>query len=293
MKMSRVDLLLACVCALAIAACSGRRGGGDDDDAFADADADADADTDPDTDLDPDADPDPDANPDPDPDPTLDAERHLDLVSGDGQFMLAFWPAGEPLIVRVTDGAGRPVPGESVTWVVTEGALAGPEGEGATDVDGLARKNIVGGGIDQNVSFTRQRVTASLADGQSVEFRATTTHTGGNGQLFEPSVYLLRPEGMLTGRAGEILADALQVQVALTTGPDTGHGLSEIAARLEVGPDGDPDGPRASCVGGSVWTGDDGIAHCDVELAGPPGQSAVRLVTGGARVHTVFLTLEP
>jgi len=65
--------------------------------------------------------------------------QHLTLLSGDGQTGLATRPLPLPLAVRVSDDAGRPVPGVTVTWrSANPGAQFFPAAD-RTDADGVAR----------------------------------------------------------------------------------------------------------------------------------------------------------
>ena len=82
-------------------------------------------------------------------------QRQLTLVSGDGQRGRVGEALAQPLVVRVTDGSGQPLPGASVWWTPVEGdgQIPGPRvtrdgqpGEAtalATDADGLARADLI------------------------------------------------------------------------------------------------------------------------------------------------------
>ncbi len=97
------------------------------------------------------------------------AARELAMVSGDDQSGAPNQPLPAPLVVRVTDRFGNPVPGVEVEWEVRQGRGSVDPGRTVTDEEGLARTSWTLG-----FSVTRQRVHASAGDldGSPVEFGA-------------------------------------------------------------------------------------------------------------------------
>jgi hypothetical protein len=82
-------------------------------------------------------------------------------------------PLAEPLSVRVTDGAGNPVAGVTVTWSVTAGGGSVAPGSSATDANGVASTSwTLGAGAGE------QTVTATIPTGATVIFRATALTVG-------------------------------------------------------------------------------------------------------------------
>jgi hypothetical protein len=68
-----------------------------------------------------------------------DARRH-GLDPGDGQSGPPGTELPEPLVVRLLTGAGRPVPGQIVNFVVTRGGGSVFAGRAITDADGIAKE---------------------------------------------------------------------------------------------------------------------------------------------------------
>jgi len=69
--------------------------------------------------------------------PTADSSQ-LRIIAGDEQEGPAGSALPDPLIVRLLDPAGKPVPGRTVLWVVRAGDGAVDPSNGMTDADGFA-----------------------------------------------------------------------------------------------------------------------------------------------------------
>jgi adhesin/invasin len=67
------------------------------------------------------------------------------LASGNNQVATAGTPLGEPLVVRVTDQYGNPIPGMTVNWYATRGTIGAASNH--TDVNGGAQTTFTLPGI--------------------------------------------------------------------------------------------------------------------------------------------------
>jgi hypothetical protein len=89
---------------------------------------------------------------------------HMDLVSGDLQTAVAGHELAQPLVVKVTDASGDPVPGQVVNFHVTAGNGAVFAGAAQTNAGGEARE--------------RWTLGTAAGDTQRVEVRAVDSTTG-------------------------------------------------------------------------------------------------------------------
>ncbi|HEU0015526.1 MAG TPA: Ig-like domain-containing protein, partial [Longimicrobium sp.] len=132
----------------------------------------------------------------------------LDAVSGDAQTAAAGTELPQPLVVRVTDERGRPVRGQEVSWVVTQGGGSVSPAEAVTDADGLASARWTLG----TVAVDSQRVEAQTGMGTErgllvAAFRADAV---------PGAPAFVTPVGppLLAGIAGLPLLDSVAVKVA-------------------------------------------------------------------------------
>lgn len=93
-------------------------------------------------------------------DPRFGAPARLDVVSGEGQLGVVGTQLDQPLVVRVVDGAGRPVVGHSVSFHVTAGSGSVFAGSSSSDELGVVRERWTLG----TVSSDAQRVEARALD---------------------------------------------------------------------------------------------------------------------------------
>lgn len=152
---------------------------------------------------------------------------HAEIVSGEGQTGVVEAVLGEPLQVRITDGAGFPVPGVSVAFTVVQGGgSVSPHfvvtGAGGTanaqwtlGPDPAEQQRVVASVGELSADFHASAdwplphiVTQSLNNGRStLEYQEELQATGGNGAAFLwslvggalPSGMVLSSQGELTG----------------------------------------------------------------------------------------------
>jgi hypothetical protein len=99
---------------------------------------------------------------------------HIEMVQGDEQVGPPGAPLDDPLIVRVTDSAGSPLPGQAVIWSVSGGGGAVDPTTASTNDEGLAFAEwILGPSPGLNV------VEAQVAGSDAVMFTARAN--GGDG----------------------------------------------------------------------------------------------------------------
>ncbi|WP_321475457.1 putative Ig domain-containing protein [uncultured Paludibaculum sp.] len=225
------------------------------------------------------------------------AQQRIQKVSGDGQLALPFYSPTQPLVVKVVDGAGNPVAGKSVKWTDVGGIIHASPSTVTTDATGLASFQFVAGGsFSPGVGYLSYTVTATTDIG-SVSFSIVSYPFQTGPANYQPLVDFLKPlQGVpITLRAGERVADAIRVNVA-TSGANGGSaGLPIPAVGLTVrSANQDPlAGPVASCTGGTLLTGSDGIASCELLASGTPGSTDLIVNVGDSRSLTVHLTMLP
>lgn len=133
----------------------------------------------------------------------------LDVMSGDLQTAEVGTELPQPLVVKVTDAKGKPVPGQIVNFRVVSGGGSVYAGTAQTNADGLAQE--------------RWTLGTAARDTQRVEARAVDPATG-QGLLFGTFQAVGRagaPAGISpvgsaarTGSAGSALGEALQARVS-------------------------------------------------------------------------------
>lgn len=133
----------------------------------------------------------------------------MDVVSGGNQQGVVGEELPQPLVVRVVDAQGNPVPGQIVNFRVVSGGGTVFAGAAITTADGIARERWILG----TVAADSQRVEARAVDPQSGEalvfavFRATAVPG--------PAAAITPVSGSgLTGTPGMPLADSLGARVA-------------------------------------------------------------------------------
>ncbi|MDB4878382.1 MAG: Ig domain protein group 1 domain protein [Gemmatimonadetes bacterium] len=88
------------------------------------------------------------------------------VVSGGGQTGTAGAALAAPLVVKVTDDAGNPAPGATVTWVAVGGSVA--SATTTSDASGNSSNSLTLGRVAGSAS-----VSAAITGGRSVSFAAT------------------------------------------------------------------------------------------------------------------------
>ena len=234
-------------------------------------------------------------------------ESGLVMYSGNGQVIPRGFPTEEPLRVRLTDEAGDPIVGATVTWELVEESTAFTgmvhPTTSETDIDGIANGGYSGPVITPpTTSWLTAHVNASIPGFDPVTFVVTTIPEISPGVWATPTYSLLTPlvGATLTGQAGQTLRGAVQVRTRAIGGTDTGRGIPNVGVDLFT--DRDPDtSPTASCVGpgGAALSDATGITTCDVRLGGVVGgPSPIKVrVGGGGRdggtEYSIFLTVTP
>ena len=233
-------------------------------------------------------------------------EGGLVMYSGNGQVVPRGFPTEQPLRVRLTDAAGEPLVGATVTWeLVSSSAFKGlvHPATSQTDIDGIAEGRYSGPVIvATTTSWVAEQVTANVPGFDPVTFVVTTIPEITFGTWAPPTYNLLTPlaGATLTGQAGQILTGAIRVRARAIGGTDTGRGIPNVGVDLVS--DLDPStNPTASCVGeGNAALSDTtGITSCDVRLGGVVGGPArIRVrVGGGGRdagtEYSLFVTVTP
>lgn len=214
----------------------------------------------------------------------------LRIVQGDGALVLAGWPNIDPLIVELTQN-GRPVAGTTVTFA-PQGDVGVHPATAVTDASGRAETAPRGTQMSQpQLSFTLGSVTASIPSGQSVTFKVTTTSTGQ--QMFQPQIELQAPfpRDLGSGKVGDVRPQMVRVAVAAATGATAGAGIPNVGVRF-VDKDDWRKAPAASCVGGTVFTGANGVVTCDVRFD-RPGGGGLAVMVGGSRLFDLSAQIAP
>lgn len=214
--------------------------------------------------------------------------QSISIASGNGQVVREQFRS-VPLVVQVKDAAGNPSAGISVTWAVTQGAGTLVNQSVATNSNGLASTDFVSTSIQPGNSFVPNTVTATSTAG-SVNFQITTTL--GQGFALPPLVELIKPaqdSRSLTGPAGTVLRDAVEIQVTAQSGTQTGQPVPNVSVRIVNNTD--PTAPAAAACnvpGGTVLTNAVGRAVCDVILTGTPGAYAITALVGEYQYTSAF-----
>jgi uncharacterized protein (TIGR03437 family) len=217
------------------------------------------------------------------------------MYSGNGQVVPRGFPTEDPLKVRLTDDAGRPLADATVTWAVASGTGIVSPPTSVTDLDGFAEAEFVGQFTPVQASWLQSTVTASVPGFAPVTFVMITVPTIIGGAPAIPLVTLVAPgpgDG-LTGQTGQTLAGGVRVTVKAISGTDSGAGIPNVGVSLAS--DLDPEtNPSASCVGegGAALTDATGAAACDVRFGGVIGGPVlIRIKVGGIAEYTRLLTV--
>ncbi len=208
----------------------------------------------------------------------------LSIVAGQGQLIFennntGIPGFGSPLIVKVTDINGMPVPNASVTFSISTGVgtlLGGsptPDGFGTiitTDSNGLASAAFLSTTIPPFSGFIQAGIQASAPGTNSVVFYISTAN-----HASPPTVqYLLpQPGTLLAGGAGSVLKGAATVAVV----SNLGQPIPNVSLRIidpqtsNQDPTTAPNSAYAKCVdptGSGVLTDATGRGVCDIMFTG-------------------------
>jgi hypothetical protein len=128
------------------------------------------------------------------------------MVQGDHQVGQPGAPLGDPLIVRVTDSDGNPLPGQPVSWKLAGGGGAIDPASSTSNAEGLAFAEWILG-PDPGLNVVEAQVT-----GDTVTFSATAQDGGGGGGIEPAHIVAVQGDGQ-TARTGEPVPVAPSVRV--------------------------------------------------------------------------------
>ena len=212
----------------------------------------------------------------------------MQIVSGNGQVVPAAFPtAMKPLVVKVTDQAGAPVPGMGVSWQVSLGVALLSSTSTITDDTGQSYIMVVGSSSNIIPPFAQAIITATSFSG-SVNFYLTVLANIA-GSPVQPIVQILNPtDNRVSGRAGETLPDAIRVGVVTPTGVPVPNVGMEVTGSL------DPTvGPVARCSATNILTDSNGFAKCDLVFGRTSGEGTLQLNVGNVRTQTISFEVTP
>ncbi len=229
----------------------------------------------------------------------------ISVLSGNGQVMRGGAYAYEPILLLVRDAAGSPLPGAQVTLSVSGSLGAAVVGLSCTpatggvvcttDSNGQVSVNFLAPSvIDQTDSWKQSTVTASVPGLSGVTTQSITlyetavpakTGSGFDGPLQFPK--LLEPSSLgatFTVQAGQTVTGAIKVLTYAQSGPFIGSPIPHVGLQLRATRLYDPSVPSpAYCVGGTVLSGADGVATCDLFVPAntEPGTYQFYAISGG------------
>lgn len=206
----------------------------------------------------------------------------LTIVNGQGQIVGPSNPALLPLTVQLLDAAGKPFPGQTITFTDNaNGAYGSVNGNAApTDANGITSVQFIGANLSSNVSsltFVQATITAGFG-GLSATFIETTSANVSGGLLVQSSLLSPLQGETISGTAGSTGAKTIRVQVNSLSST---LGIPNVAVSLSV----DTSDPNAkgsvSCKEGPiVLTDATGVATCS-PVFGKVGTGTFTITVGG------------
>jgi hypothetical protein len=159
-------------------------------------------------------------------------DDRVTIVSGNNQTAAAGSELPQPLVIRVTDAAGRDVGGVSVAWVVTEGGGSVKPVFTSTNGDGQASTRWTLGGDPG-----RNRVSAVVGGVGAADFeaRGTSTNNDSDDRVVRIS-FLVQPSN---SRRDERITPAVQVVALNASGSRVATAQGEVEVGLGRSPDDD------------------------------------------------------
>ena len=215
----------------------------------------------------------------------------MQVLSGNGQIVSVLAPTTpRPLTVVVRDASGTRVPGVIVTWQVSSGTAGILTPTSYTDINGQAATLVAGNtAAFPGIPYQSATITASSVYG-SVSFVVTALGLLPGGLPVSANAYLLSPttDTVLTGKSGQTLPNAIQVQVI------TSSGLPIPNVGLEVTANTDPTvGPVASCATPNILTDANGGAKCDLFFGRTTGDGILTVNVGSVLVRNLNFSVTP
>jgi len=214
----------------------------------------------------------------------------LAIVSGNGQVTASNFKTNVPMVVRATGSGGQPASGVTVTWAVQSGPGYTQDQSTTTDANGLTNTFFTGIAPDSFNSFYPSTVTAS-AGSSTVSFVMTTVHsptTSVSARVITPSF-----GATLTAQSGTTISDALQVQVFVLDGFQSGSGIPNVGLTVQSYPDPTVT-PSATCnaPSGIALSDSTGTATCNLNVTGAPGSSQLLGLIGGTFLENPIFNLQ-
>jgi uncharacterized protein (TIGR03437 family) len=213
----------------------------------------------------------------------------LTLISGDGQLIQSGFPSSIPLVVKMTATDGTPLAGRTITWTSTPGIqFIGGNTTTVTDGNGLSSMLAYPlTDFSAGVGFVSSSITAS-SDVGTVSFTMTSYPFQTGPFSAQPTIVLNKPlqqDKQMTAKLGVKQDGAIQVIVVTSggVGISPGQPIPGIGVSVTTGITDPKLGPVAKCEGGTVLTGADGIANCNLIVEGLTGTSQLTVDVGGAR----------
>jgi len=210
----------------------------------------------------------------------------MEAVGGNGQMALVGAELPLPLVVRVTDVQGRPVPGVSVAFQLGAGAEGGETSPdtAVTDDEGEASARWVLGDAEGQQRVDAEVVDAGLA---VVSFTATAVKSPGN-EPPEPS------PGHSSVAAQPTRIEAITGLAVITVTVRDGRGDPFPGATVTL----TATGPGNELTQPSAPTGPDGVATGTLQSIVPGSKVVSAVVNGGVAIEetaevTVTATPEP
>ncbi|HEU0138427.1 MAG TPA: Ig-like domain-containing protein, partial [Bryobacteraceae bacterium] len=220
-------------------------------------------------------------------------------ISGQGQLVNAA-TAGRQLVVQVRDSEGNPVGGTQVSWSPGVIGIGGApvtvtSHQDLTDALGRAVATFSTSPL-QSAELAAATIVANTLYGTATFYiTAFPTFTLGSppAPIPPPAVTFSfgSQTGVLEGRAGQTITNAVAVQVLRQAGVSFGSGIPNVG--LTAGTSADPaTGPTAACAGGTVLTDAQGVAVCNLVLGPRPGETQLTIDVGGYMQRTFALRIQ-
>ena len=201
---------------------------------------------------------------------------NISIVSGDGQLLRQNNLGAEPLTVRITDAAGKPVSGAIVNWATTSGVGNTLNTSTTTDINGLASTQFVAGMVSETFNLGQSTVTASLANTVATATFTETSLFVNNTNAYSIFVDPSTLNSALSGQSGTLGAP-VKLLVTSLNGFTAGQGINHVSVQLYSN---STSGSQVSCQGGVVYTDATGSVICTPVFSGS-GTGTFTLSIGG------------